>query len=358
MNTMRTLNKLHQLQMELGFGIGKWLSRWRDSYQERRACTTSFIVGWKSIKKGTGEACMAKFRIHRDSIKNGTRAFGKSNEKWKLKRAGQEQRNKGPQWKGKRKAIVPFQKTQIPTQKKLVSTITGRNDFRSNGRHNPKRNLVGKEIWRRKGQQESSKQGEDKRKKGQRVQENIENIQIQPVGNRWLDRSAIDDDVDLSDRNKIANSTKGDQSVIDMTAEGEDGNEDVEDNNILTQVIDIRKAVRSQQLEESLSTEDSEHGTRSIPITQEQEQNMIDNELRTIIIAGVTMGIDFEEEDVMSMREMIEGEVQEFTRLQRNRRAKRSNSFTDVQAAMLTVLSAFQLLSFGGLRVFFHREII
>lgn len=82
---MRTLNKLHQLQMELGFGIGKWLSRWRDSYEERIACTTNFIVGWKSIKKGTGEASMAKFRIHRDSIKNGTRAFGKSNEKWKLK---------------------------------------------------------------------------------------------------------------------------------------------------------------------------------------------------------------------------------------------------------------------------------
>lgn len=34
---------------------------------------------------------------------------------------GQEQRNKRPQWKGKWKAIVPFQKTQIPTQKKLVS---------------------------------------------------------------------------------------------------------------------------------------------------------------------------------------------------------------------------------------------
>ncbi|KAG5539088.1 hypothetical protein RHGRI_019592 [Rhododendron griersonianum] len=114
----------------------------------------------------------------------------------------------------------------------------------------------------------------------------------------------------------------------------------------------IRKAVRNQQLEESLSTEDSEHGTRSIPITQEQEQNMIDNELRTTITAaGVTLGIDFEEEDVISVKEMKEGEVQEFARLQRNRRAKRRNSFTDVQAAMLTVLSAFQLQSFGGLRV-------
>ncbi|KAG5515703.1 hypothetical protein RHGRI_036677 [Rhododendron griersonianum] len=117
-----------------------------------------------------------------------------------------------------------------------------------------------------------------------------------------------DDDVDLSDRNKIANLTKGDQSVIDTTAEGEDGNDDVEDN----------------------------------------------NNVLTTIIAGVTLGIDFEEEDIMSVREMIEGEVQEFARLQRNRRAKRSNSFTEFQAAMLTVLSAFQLLSFGGLRVLFH----
>lgn len=70
-------------------------------------------------------------------------------------------------------------------------SITGKNDFQSNGRHNPKRNLVGKEIWRRKGQQESSKQGEDKGKKGQGVHENIENIQIQPVGNGWLDMSAV-----------------------------------------------------------------------------------------------------------------------------------------------------------------------
>ncbi|KAI8570577.1 hypothetical protein RHMOL_Rhmol01G0045800 [Rhododendron molle] len=98
---------------------------------------------------------------------------------------------------------------------------------------------------------------------------------------------------------------------------------------------------------------------------------MTDNELRTTITAGVTLGIDFEEEDIMSVREMIEGDVQEFARLpsleehlsinegesHRSfplppiRRAKRSNSFTEFEAAMLTVLSAFQLLSFGGLRI-------
>ncbi|KAI8552717.1 hypothetical protein RHMOL_Rhmol06G0288500 [Rhododendron molle] len=172
------------------------------------------------------------------------RGIRQEQRKMEAKR-GQEQRNKGPQWKGKRKAIVPFQKTQIPTEKKLVS-ITGKNEFQSNGRHNPKRNSVGKEIWRRKGQQESSKQDEDKGKKGQGVQENIENIQIQPVGNGWLDRSAVveeeesfrfippskntmiagsssgekDDDVDLSDRNKMANSTNN-------------VNDDVEDNNVI-----------------------------------------------------------------------------------------------------------------------------
>ncbi|KAF7151810.1 hypothetical protein RHSIM_Rhsim02G0131600 [Rhododendron simsii] len=77
--------------------------------------------------------------------------------------------------------------------------------------------------------------------------------------------------------------------------------------------VDLNCGIRPSQMA------DSEHGTRSIPITQEQEQNMIDNELRTTVTAGVTLGIDFEEEDVMSVREMIEGEVQEFARLRRNR---------------------------------------
>lgn len=69
-----------------------------------------------------------------------------------------------------------------------------RNHSEGRGDANPQLRIVekrGREIWRRKGQPESSKKVKAGGESGNEVPETIKSIQVQAIGNGWLTRSAI-----------------------------------------------------------------------------------------------------------------------------------------------------------------------
>lgn len=69
----------------------------------------------------------------------------------------------------------------------------------------------------------------------------------------------------------------------------------------------VRKNIKSQQFEASMSTE-REDIDSYIMDSQEQEQNAMDKELQNTIIAGNNLGIKFNESGVLRMKKMIENE--------------------------------------------------
>ncbi|KAF7114854.1 hypothetical protein RHSIM_RhsimUnG0075300 [Rhododendron simsii] len=79
----------------------------------------------------------------------------------------------------------------------------------------------------------------------------------------------------------------------------------------------VRRSIRSQQFEASLSTEGDDIDDYIIA-SQEQEQNAIDEELQNTIIAGNTLGIKFGDIGVLRMKKMIENEYKELKESLRN----------------------------------------
>ncbi|KAI8566563.1 hypothetical protein RHMOL_Rhmol02G0050200 [Rhododendron molle] len=82
----------------------------------------------------------------------------------------------------------------------------------------------------------------------------------------------------------------------------------------------VRRNVRSQQLEASLSSERDEI-EEFIIASQEQEQNEIKKEVQNTFIAGNTLGIKFGDSGIKRMTKMIENEAKIL------KAALKSNSF-------------------------------
>lgn len=72
----------------------------------------------------------------------------------------------------------------------------------------------------------------------------------------------------------------------------------------------VRRSIRSQQLDASLSTEGDDFDGYIIA-SQEQEQNAMDEELQNTLIAGKTLGIKFGDTGILIMKKMIENESKE-----------------------------------------------
>lgn len=70
----------------------------------------------------------------------------------------------------------------------------------------------------------------------------------------------------------------------------------------------VRKNIRSQQLEATLSN-DGDDIDSYIIASQEQEQISLDKELQSTIIAGNNLGINFRDDGILRMKKMIEIET-------------------------------------------------